>query len=31
MLALATALGFAIHADPDDARHVIATLELAPA
>ena len=31
MLALATVLGFAIHADPDDARHVIATLELTPA
>ena len=30
MLALATVFGFAIHADPDDARHVIATLDLAP-
>ena len=30
MRALATALGFAVHPDPDDARHVIATLDLAP-
>jgi acetyltransferase len=30
MCALVTVLGFAIHADPEDARHVIATLELAP-
>jgi acetyltransferase len=28
MRALATALGFAMHVDPDDARHVVATLEL---
>ncbi len=28
MRALATALGFAVHVDPADARHVIATLEL---
>ena len=30
MRALATARGFAVHPDPDDARHVIATLDLAP-
>lgn len=30
MCTLATVLGFAIHADPEDARHVIATLALAP-
>jgi acetyltransferase len=30
MRALATALGFAMHVDPGDARHVIATLELHP-
>jgi acetyltransferase len=30
MRALATAMSFAMHADPDDARHLIATLELVP-
>jgi acetyltransferase len=30
MHALATALGFAMHVDPDDARHLIATLDLTP-
>jgi acetyltransferase len=30
MHALAAALGFAMHVDPDDARHLIATLELTP-
>jgi acetyltransferase len=30
MRALAISLGFAVHVDPDDARHVTATLELAP-
>jgi acetyltransferase len=29
MHSLAAALGFAMHSDPDDARHLIATLELA--
>ena len=31
MRALAEAVGFAMHADPDDARHVIAIFDLAPA
>jgi len=30
MRALAATLGFAIEVDPDDARHVVATLDLAP-
>jgi len=30
MRELAIALGFALHVDPDDARHLIATLELVP-
>jgi hypothetical protein len=30
MRALAAALGFELHPDPDDAGHLIATLELAP-
>src|SRR6202158_3923573 len=31
MRALAAALGFSMHPDPEDPRHVIATLDLAPA
>jgi acetyltransferase len=31
MRALTTALGFVVHPDPDDTRHVIAALDLAPA
>jgi len=31
MRALAEAVGFAIHADPDDARHVIAIFDLTSA
>ena len=30
MRSLAAALGFTMHPDPEDARHVIATLDLAP-